>query len=126
MATHSAGTKIKLSVVRNEEELEPIVDDSNLNSNYLETRLLMSSRKLLPGDQMMVECTYNTFKRERFTLGGDSTNEEVCRATVLYYPRQEQLVACISQSRIADVLKALGVEELGFVKQFIFIVKLNK
>ncbi|KAG5667527.1 hypothetical protein PVAND_015506 [Polypedilum vanderplanki] len=115
MQTHNAGTMIKLIIVRNGEELEPLASDSNLNANYVETRLLSAEnyRKLMPGDHLMVECTYNTFKRERFTLGGESSNEEVCMAMVMYYPRQEQLVACNSQSKISDVLRALGIEELG-------------
>lgn len=115
MQTHSAGTMIKLTAVRENEELEPLAQDSNLNSNYVETRLLAAAnyRKLLPGDHLMVECTYNTFKRERFTLGGESSNEEVCMAMVYYFPRQEQLTACNSQSKISDVLKALGIAELG-------------
>lgn len=117
MLTHSAGTKVKISLVRNNEELEPIAEDSNLIPNYLETRLLNSFRSFQAGDHVMVECTYNTFKRERFTLGGESSNEEICMANLFYYPRQEQLVACSSQSKVADVLRALGIEELGFVKQ---------
>jgi hypothetical protein len=115
MHTHHAGTVIRLTTVRQGEELEPLAIDANLNANYVETRLLGTGhyRKLLPGDHVMVECTYNTFKRERFTLGGESSNEEVCMATVMYFPRQEQLVACNSQSKISDVLRALGIEELG-------------
>lgn len=113
MLTHSAGTKVKISLVRAGEELEPIAEDSNIIPNYLETRLLSSLRSLQAGDHVTVECTYNTFKRERFTLGGESSNEEVCMANIYYYPRQEQLVACSSQSKISEVLKALGIEELG-------------
>lgn len=121
MQTHNAGTMIKLSAVRNGEELEPLAIDSNLNANYVETRVLSSNHyhKLMPGDHLMVECTYNTFRRERFTLGGESSNEEVCMAMVMYYPKQNQLTACNSQSRISDVLKALGIEELGFVRQML-------
>lgn len=122
MQTHSAGTMVKINLVRNGEELEPLATDTNLNSNYIETRLLNNSRKLYPGDHLMVECTYNSYKRERFTLGGESSNEEICMANIMYYPRQEQLVACNSQSKISDVLRALGIEELGFVKHLIYLI----
>jgi hypothetical protein len=118
LLTHSAGTKVKISLIRDGEELEPLAEDSNIIPNYLETRLLRTFRRIQSRDHLTVECTYNTFKRERFTLGGESANEEVCMANVLYYPRQEQLAACGSQSKISDVLKALGIEELGFVKHF--------
>lgn len=118
MLTHSAGTKVKISLVRNGEELEPLAEDSNIIPNYLETRLLRNFRKIQSWDHLTVECTYNTFKRDRFTLGGESANEEVCMANVLYYPRQDQLVACSSQSKISDILLALEIEELGLVKLF--------
>lgn len=112
MQTHSAGTMVKVNLVRNGEELEPLAVDSNFNADYIETRAVAYG-KLMPGDHVMVECTYNSFKRERFTLGGESSNEEICMANIMYYPRQEELVACNSQSKISDVLKALGIEELG-------------
>lgn len=113
METHSLGRRIKVGIVRNGEEIEPLAQESNLNSEYLESRLLEKTKKILPGDHVTVECTYNTFKREQFTLGGESADEEVCIATLLYYPKQEQLVSCYSQSNIANLLKALGIENLG-------------
>lgn len=113
MQTHSLGRKIKISVVRDGEELAPIAQESNLNSDYIENRVLSRISKLLPGDHVTVECTYNTYERERFTLGGDSDDEEVCMATLMYYPRQEQLVSCNSQTNVANLLSALGIEKLS-------------
>lgn len=113
MQTHSLGRKIKIGVVRNGEELAPIAQEYNLNSEYIENRVLSRVSKLLPGDHVSVECTYNTYERERFTLGGDSDDEEVCMATLMYYPRQEQLVSCNSRTNVANLLKALGIEELS-------------
>lgn len=113
MQTHSLGRKIKLGIVRNGEEIEPLAQESNLNFDYLENRVFDKVRRILPGDHVTVECTYNTYKREQFTLGGESADEEVCMATLMYYPKQEQLVSCYSQSNIANLLKALGIENLG-------------
>jgi hypothetical protein len=113
MQTHSLGKKIKIGVVRSGEELAPIAQESNLNSDYIENRVLGKVSKLMPGDHVTIECTYNTYERERFTLGGDSDDEEVCMATLMYYPRQEQLVSCSSQTSIANLLRALGIEKLS-------------
>lgn len=113
MQTHSLGRKIKIGVVRDGEELAPIAQESNLNSDYIENRVLKYVSRLMPGDHVTVECTYNTYERERFTLGGDSDDEEVCMATLMYYPRQEQLVSCNSQTNVANLLKALGIEKLS-------------
>ena len=112
MQTHSLGRKIKVGIVRSGEEIE-LVQESNLNSAYIENRVFAKVKKILPGDHISVECTYNTFKREQFTLGGDAVDEEICTATLMYYPKQEQLVSCYSQSNIANLLKAIGIETLG-------------
>jgi hypothetical protein len=113
MQTHSLGRKIKVGIVRNGEEIEPLAQEANLVAAYIENRVFAKVKKILPGDHITVECTYNTFKREQFTLGGDSADEEICTATLMYYPKQEQLVSCYSQSNIANLLKALGIENLG-------------
>lgn len=113
MQTHSLGRKIKIGIVRSGEEIEPLAQESSVNSEYFENRVFDKVKKILPGDHITVECTYNTFKREQFTLGGESADEEVCMATLMYYPKQEQLVSCYSQSNIANLLKALGIENLG-------------
>jgi hypothetical protein len=113
MQTHSLGRKMKIGLVRAGEELAPIAQESNLNADYLENRVFSRSSKLMPGDHVTVECTYNTYEREQFTLGGDSIEEEVCSATLMYYPRQEQLVSCNSQTNVQHLLKALGIEKLS-------------
>lgn len=113
MQTHSLGRKMKIGLVRNGEELAPIAQESNLNADYLENRVFNRASKLLPGDHVTVECTYNTYEREQFTLGGDSIDEEICSATLMYYPRQDSLVSCNSQTNVAHLLKALGIEKLS-------------
>jgi hypothetical protein len=106
MQTHSLGREMKIGLVRNDEELAPIAQELNLNAEYLENRVFTKTRKLLPGDHVTVECTYNTNDREQF-------DEEICSATLMYYPRQDALVSCTSQTNVAHLLKALGIEELS-------------
>jgi hypothetical protein len=113
MQTHILGRKMKIGLVRNGEELAPIAQESNVNAEYLENRVFHRASKLLPGDHVTVECTYNTYDREQFTLGGDSIDEEICSATLMYYPRQDSLVSCNSQTNVAHLLKALGIEKLS-------------
>ena len=40
-----------------------------------------------PGDELILNCQYNSKDRNDFTLGGESTQEEMCLNFVLYYPR---------------------------------------
>ena len=41
---------------------------------------------ILPGDTLIMDCFYDTTNRDIFTLGGESTSEEMCLAFYLYYP----------------------------------------
>ena len=42
---------------------------------------------VLPGDELILECDYNTDGNSRPIFGGLSTREEMCLGFMLYYPR---------------------------------------
>lgn len=60
--THSAGKKIRLSHIRNDTELEPIVEDNFHNYNFQEVRQLGNEVKVRNDDYLITECTYDTQK----------------------------------------------------------------
>ena len=43
--------------------------------------------RVLPGDELILECDYNTDGNGRPIFGGLSTREEMCLGFMLYYPR---------------------------------------
>ena len=45
-------------------------------------------------------------------IGGYSAQEEICLATLLYYPRQEKLTICRSKPYPKYVLQSLSIEQL--------------
>lgn len=112
MQTHEMGKSIKVGLVRNGAELHPIAQDFNLDSEYLEFRILDESVKVLPGDDLMVECAYNSFDKTKLTLGGFEAQQEICQATLIYYPRQEQLAVCQSKPKTKNFLKSLNIDKL--------------
>lgn len=85
--THIAGRKINLTHVREGKELNRIVEDNYYNHNYQETRQLSNETKVLPGDYLIIECSYETLGRKIPTLGGYSTKEEMCLGFITYYPK---------------------------------------
>ncbi|CAE1253923.1 unnamed protein product [Acanthosepion pharaonis] len=53
------------------------------------------------GDDLKVECTYNSMARSKFTWGGLSTSDEMCLAYVMYYPKM-RTTNCLSAIGVVD------------------------
>lgn len=113
MKTHRIGRQVALRHVRGNTELPPIAADDNVDSDYQEYRRLVSPVKILPGDHLITECTYNSSGRSAITLGGLTSREETCLVMGLYYPRQKALAACHSLPSLPTVLHSLGIQELN-------------
>ena len=43
-------------------------------------------RYVLPGDTLIMDCYYDSSLRNHTTYGGESTQEEMCIGSVMYYP----------------------------------------
>lgn len=113
MQTHEMGKSIKVGLVRSDGiEQHPIGQDYSLNSDYLEYRALDNHVRILPNDDLIVECSYNSYEKTKLTLGGYDAQQEVCQATLIYYPRQQQLTSCQSKPKTKNFLKSLNVEKL--------------
>ena len=87
--THVAGRNVKLSHIRAGKEVTRIIDDNHYSHNYQEIRQLENETKVLPGDFMVLECSYNTEALDKPTLGGYSLHEEMCLSIITYYPKTE-------------------------------------
>ncbi|CRK90752.1 CLUMA_CG004444, isoform A [Clunio marinus] len=112
MQTHEMGKSIKVGLVRSGSELHPIAQDHNLDSEYLEYRALSKAIQVLPGDDLMVECAYNSFDKTKLTLGGYEAQQEICQATLVYYPKQDHLTSCYSKPKTKNFLKSLNIDKL--------------
>ncbi|VEN48374.1 unnamed protein product, partial [Callosobruchus maculatus] len=113
MKTHKIGKKVALRHIRNGVELPPIAADDNLDSDYQEYRKIETPVRVLPGDHLITQCTYNSSARRAITLGGLSNREETCLVLGFYYPRQKTLAACHSLPSLSTVLHSLGIQELS-------------
>eukprot|EP00058_Branchiostoma_floridae_P026353 XP_002611844.1 hypothetical protein BRAFLDRAFT_83132 [Branchiostoma floridae] len=70
-------------------------------------------RRLVLGDYLIVECTYNTNDREEITHGGPNTQDEMCLGHILHYPKMK-LRRCKSNPHRVAYLEALGATEVMF------------
>lgn len=112
MRTHKIGRQVTFRHIRGNTEQAPIASDDNLDAEYQEYRRLTTPVKVLPGDHLIAECTYNSSGRSAITLGGLASREETCLVVGLYYPRQKTLTACHSLPSLGTVLHSLGIQEL--------------
>lgn len=84
---HLLGRGLKVRHFRDGKELAPLAVEDNYDFNYQEYRYFKEEIVILPTDQITVECTYDSTKKDKVTFGGISTEEEMCLAFLLYYPK---------------------------------------
>ncbi|ODN04440.1 hypothetical protein Ocin01_02222 [Orchesella cincta] len=109
---HLSGRKIRLRHFRNGKELPPIAEDNQYDFNYQQSRSIKNEIKILRGDELMVECEYETVDNNRIVLGGLSTKQEMCQTFFMYYPRIN-LMQCTSQYEFHDFFKGLNIDEVS-------------
>lgn len=108
MHSHVAGRQMKLRHVREGQELERIIDDSNYDFSYQQVRQLRNETNVKPGDYLITDCSYETLTRRRPTLGGYSTKQEMCLSFITYYPRIE-LAGCYSMTPVKEFFETFRV-----------------
>ncbi|ODM90062.1 hypothetical protein Ocin01_16621, partial [Orchesella cincta] len=106
---HLAGKKIRLRHFRNGVELPIIAEDNHYDFNYQQSRQLKNELVILPGDELITECEYQTKDVDKYIIGGLATNQEMCQVFFFYYPRIP-LSQCTSQYEFHDFFKGLHVD----------------
>uniref|UniRef100_A0A481B8H4 DBH-like monooxygenase protein 1 n=1 Tax=Sus scrofa TaxID=9823 RepID=A0A481B8H4_PIG len=123
---HLAGRGIRLRHFRKGEEMRLLAYDEDFDFNFQEFQYLKEEQTILPGDNLITECRYNTKDRARMTWGGLSTRNEMCLSYLLYYPRIN-LTRCASIPDIMEQLQFIGVKEIYRpVTTWPFIIKSPK
>lgn len=109
--THLAGTKVTFRHIRQGVESKPILQDDYYDFDYQISRTLNEEFTLLPGDELITECVYNTRGRSSMTWGGFSTRDEMCMTLARYYPRVA-MSNCVSVPTDEVLLGQLGIGSL--------------
>ena len=92
--SHLAGREMRLQHMdyMGNEKPSPAYD-TRYDFNLQEQQLI--DTKFMPGDQLKLECTFDTSDRDFITTGGLGTYDEMCLAYMFYFPRMP-LTACLS------------------------------
>ncbi|XP_058803916.1 MOXD1 homolog 1 [Phymastichus coffea] len=107
--SHLAGKQMSLRHIRQGQELAPIVQDKHFDFDYQQSHTLEREVKILPGDEIVAECVYDTRDRTKPTFGGYAAHQEMCLAFVVHYPRTP-LAACYSMTPVKEFFNALNVQ----------------
>jgi len=106
---HKAGKKMRTRIIRDGIELPWLAVDNHYNFDYQANRPFQESsyRKILPGDHVIVECTYDTTNRPNVTIGGHPSIYEMCQAWFWHYPKGA--IYCDSAAKL-DLKELFGIE----------------
>ncbi|KAG8523360.1 putative DBH-like monooxygenase protein 2 [Galemys pyrenaicus] len=107
--THLAGRALQAVQYRNGTQLRTICKDDSYDFNLQETRDLPHRISIMPGDELLIECHYQTLDRDSVTFGGPSTINEMCLIFLFYYPRNN-ISSCMGYPDILYVAQELGEE----------------
>ncbi|XP_046951214.1 putative DBH-like monooxygenase protein 2 [Lynx rufus] len=107
--THLAGRALQAVQYRNGTQLRIICKDDFYDFNLQETRDLPYRMEIKQGDELLVECHYQTLDRDSLTFGGPSTINEMCLIFLFYYPRNN-ISSCMGYPDIIHVAHELGEE----------------
>ncbi|KAB1276205.1 DBH-like monooxygenase protein 2 [Camelus dromedarius] len=107
--THLAGRALQAVQYRNGTQLRTICKDDSYDFNLQETRDLPYRVEIKPGDELLVECHYQTLDRDFLTFGGPSTINEMCLIFLFYYPRNN-ISSCMGYPDIIFVAHEMGEE----------------
>ncbi|CAG0897729.1 unnamed protein product [Darwinula stevensoni] len=109
--SHLIGRKMRVRVFRNGEELPWLLNDDNYDFNYQQVRVFREHITLYPGDQLIIECDYDSSGRDSVTVSGFGTTEEMCMAFLQYYPALN-VAACNSYPNFEAVFSLFGITDV--------------
>ncbi|XP_045124485.1 DBH-like monooxygenase protein 1 [Portunus trituberculatus] len=109
---HLLGRGLTVRHIREGRELPVISQDLNYDFNYQQGRRLPQEVTVLPGDSLIVECQYDARHKTVPTFGGEGTQEEMCLAFLMYYPKLS-MAKCHSSPMLENLYRPLGVKTIA-------------
>ncbi|KAK3669138.1 hypothetical protein LTR78_010983 [Recurvomyces mirabilis] len=98
---HYRGVNARVQIIRNGTEIAPLSELYDFQYGYQFSKAL-SNIQLLPGDQLITTCEYDTMNDTTPVAGGQSSRDEMCFAWVDYYPLNNVLGCTQINPHLAD------------------------
>ena len=83
--------------------------------SFQQLTILEEPRTLLPGDEFMVECGYDTTSRDTMTYGGAGSLQEMCITFAFVYPAPDMYKCVNRPSYAAQVAWAQELYDAGYL-----------
>ncbi|XP_026175237.1 DBH-like monooxygenase protein 2 homolog isoform X2 [Mastacembelus armatus] len=93
--THLAGRRIRVGHYRNGKQIDFVAFDENYNFEIQHFFNFGNFKTIKPGDEIAVECSFNTTDRSGVTKMGLATTDEMCLAFLVHYPAVS-IATCLS------------------------------
>ncbi|XP_075905693.1 DBH-like monooxygenase protein 2 homolog [Nelusetta ayraudi] len=93
--THLTGSQVRVGHYRGGKQIDFLGLNDNYKFELQEIVSLGNIKTIKEGDEIAVECTYNTSSRTSVTKMGLASTDEMCLAFLLYYP-EIPIGSCIS------------------------------
>jgi len=96
---HNVGASLAFRHIRNGQELAPIEVNEAYDFNFQQITMFEEDRRrtILPGDEFILDCAYDTTSREGITYGGESSQQEMCFTFVTAYPMTDTMDWCFEE-----------------------------
>ncbi|KAH9503110.1 hypothetical protein Btru_069976 [Bulinus truncatus] len=86
---HYAGRKMSIQVFRNNTAVTSLSDEPIYSYDSPQVQQYTDKPvQLLPGDELVTTCTYDTSSRVHSTFWGEATSDEMCFGFLTYYPKE--------------------------------------
>ncbi|CAL8146108.1 unnamed protein product [Orchesella dallaii] len=109
---HLSSRRVRIKHFRDGKELPWILNDDNYDFNFQQWRALYNPVRILPGDQITVQCGYdNTWKNSSATVSGYSTRDEMCVGWLLINKRVDHSY-CMSEYPTEKTLARFGIQNM--------------
>jgi len=95
---HTAGKAISVQHFRNGAEQKPILVDSSYDFNFQDFEMRQQELVIMPGDELVTTCHYDTSARTQPTKMDEGTADEMCLSYHVYYPRMDGPPTCYYQN----------------------------
>ncbi|KAJ3273805.1 hypothetical protein HDV01_003932 [Terramyces sp. JEL0728] len=109
---HSHGQSLTVQHVRNGQELQQLPSVNYFDYNFQSYSYGSTNQsKLLPGDRIIVNCTYDTTGATSVVLGGFSSSNEMCYSFIEYFPALDYQSYCL---QVPDVRQYFQIATWSF------------
>ncbi|XP_060076206.1 uncharacterized protein LOC132555864 [Ylistrum balloti] len=94
---HLLGRKEKVELVRNGEVVDLITEEDAFSYDDPKAYWHQTPIQVLPGDSLRMSCVYNSMNMQGNVSWGFGETDEICLATLFYYPKESwETTSCTS------------------------------